>query len=135
MEANTVAHSAPLIVICGPTASGKTALAIKLARQYGGEIICADSRTIYKGMDIGTAKPTASEQALVPHWGIDIVEPGDTYSVAQFKEYALAKIREIRGRGNIPFLVGGTGLYIDAVVLDYTFGPPADKMLHTSGGR
>lgn len=131
MEADTIANTSPLVVICGPTASGKTALAIKLARRYGGEIICADSRTIYKGMDIGTAKPTASEQAIVPHWGIDIVEPGDTYSVAQFKEYALTKMSEIRSRGNIPFLVGGTGLYVDAVVLDYTFGPLVDKRVRT----
>lgn len=117
----------PLIVIVGPTASGKTALAIDIARQFGGEIICADSRTVYKGMDIGTAKPTKAEQSQVRHWGLDLVEPNQKFSVADFKEYALRKIEEIRARGNIPFLVGGSGLYVDAVIFDYQFGPKADE--------
>jgi tRNA dimethylallyltransferase len=118
---------APLVVIVGPTASGKTDAAIALAEQFSGEIICADSRTIYKYMDIGTAKPTAAQQARVPHWGLDLIEPGERYTVADFKTYANQKITEIRERGNIPFLVGGTGLYIDAVVLDYQFGPDVDQ--------
>lgn len=118
----------PLVVITGPTASGKTGLAIDLARQYGGEIICADSRTIYKGLDIGTAKPTAAERALVPHWGLDVAEPTRVYSAADFKVYAEQKIAEIRERGHVPFLVGGTGLYIDAVLFDYQFGPAADPV-------
>ena len=117
-----VAGELPLVVICGPTASGKTGLAIELAQQCGGEIICADSRTVYKGMDIGTAKPTAQEQALVPHWGLDLVEPGERFTAADFKQYATQKIAEIRARGNVPFLVGGTGLYVDSIVLDYQFG-------------
>jgi tRNA dimethylallyltransferase len=112
----------PLIVIVGPTASGKTSLAVEIAKQVGGEIICADSRTVYKGMDIGTAKPTPSEQAQVPHWGLDLAEPGERFTAADFKDYANKKILEIRQRGNIPFLVGGTGLYVDAVVFDYNFG-------------
>lgn len=116
----------PLVVIVGPTASGKTGLAIELAQQYGGEIICADSRTVYKGMDIGTAKPTIAERAAVPHWGLDLVTPNESYSVAAFKEYALEKIAEIRGRGHVPFLVGGTGLYVDAIVFDYNFGSVVD---------
>lgn len=116
----------PLIVIVGPTASGKTALAIELAEQYGGEIICADSRTIYRSMDIGTAKPTPEERARVPHWGLDLVEPGERFTAADFKAYALEKIADIRARGRVPFLVGGTGLYVDAVILDYEFGPQAD---------
>lgn len=116
----------PLVVIVGPTASGKTGLAIDLAEQFGGEIISADSRAIYKGMDIGTAKPSAEEQARVPHWGLDIVEPGESFSAADFKAYTLQKIDEIRARGHVPFLVGGTGLYVDAVVFDYQFGPVAD---------
>lgn len=116
----------PLVVIAGPTASGKTSLAIELAKQFSGEIICADSRTIYKGMDIGTAKPTKEEQARVPHWGLDLVEPNERFTVADFKQYADIKIEEVRSRGHIPFLVGGTGLYIDAVIFDYQFGPPAD---------
>lgn len=120
-------HQLPLIVIAGPTASGKTDLAIQLAKEYRGEIICADSRTIYKGMDIGTAKPTKKEREAVPHWGLDLVEPGEYFSAADFKRYADKKIVEIRARGNIPFLVGGTGLYVDSVVFDYIFGPRADE--------
>lgn len=119
----------PLVVIVGPTASGKTSLAIELAEEYGGEIICADSRTIYKGMDIGTAKPTEEEQARIPHWGLDLATPGERFSVADFKRYATQKIAEIRGRGHIPFLVGGTGLYIDGIIFDFQFGTQADEVL------
>ncbi len=111
----------PLIAIYGPTASGKTSLSIRIAKEFGGEIICADSRTIYKGMDIGTAKPTVAERSMVPHWGLDIVEPGQPYSAAEFKQYAYAKIDEIRARGHVPIIVGGTGLYMDAVVFDFEF--------------
>lgn len=118
---------APLVVIVGPTASGKTALAVELAEQFGGEIICADSRTVYKYMDIGTAKPTAEERKRVPHHGVDLVEPGERFSAADFKAYAQQAIGEIRNRGNVPFLVGGTGLYVDAVVYDYEFGSLADS--------
>lgn len=121
--------SLPLIIIAGPTASGKTALAIELAKMYNGEIICADSRSIYKGLDIGTAKPTVEEQQIVPHWGLDLVEPGEYFSAADFKKYAEQKISEIRARGHVPFLVGGTGLYIDAVMFDYQFGEKANKKL------
>ena len=112
----------PLVVIVGPTASGKTSLAIELAEICSGEIICADSRTVYEGLDVGTAKPTRQERSRVPHWGLDIVNPGDYFSAADFKKYAEDKIGEIRARGNIPFLVGGTGLYVDSVVFDYKFG-------------
>ncbi|HJP81171.1 MAG TPA: tRNA (adenosine(37)-N6)-dimethylallyltransferase MiaA [Candidatus Saccharimonadales bacterium] len=115
-------ESKPLVVIVGPTASGKTSLSIEIAKRYDGEIICADSRTIYKGMDIGTAKPSKAEQDGVPHWGLDLVLPGEKFSVFDFKLYAENKIKEIRDRGKIPFLVGGTGLYTDAVVFDYQFG-------------
>lgn len=119
----------PLIVIGGPTASGKTALAIELAEEFGGEIICADSRTVYKRMDIGTAKPTREERERVPHWGLDLVEPYERFTAADFKRYAEQKISEIRARGNVPFLVGGTGLYIDSVVFDYQFGAQPDEIL------
>lgn len=121
--------AAPLVVIVGPTASGKTALAIELAARFGGEIICADSRTIYRGMDIGTAKPTARERQLVPHWGLDIVEPGGHFTAADFKRYANERIDNIRMRGKIPFLVGGTGLYVDGVIFDYQFGPKSEPTL------
>lgn len=119
----------PLVTIVGPTASGKTALAITLAERYGGEIICADSRTVYRDMDIGTAKPTKEEQAHVPHWGVDLVTPGERFSAADFKRYAVDKIAEIRARGHVPFLVGGTGLYIDGVLFDYEFGANHDQAL------
>ena len=117
----------PLIVIVGPTASGKTSLAIQLAKKYRGEIICADSRTVYRGMNIGTAKPSLEEQQEVSHWGLDLVDPGDFFSASQFKGYARQKIKEIRSRGNIPFLVGGTGLYIDSVIFDFQFGGKSSK--------
>ena len=117
----------PLIVIIGPTASGKTSLAIQLAKKYRGEIVCADSRTVYRGMNIGTAKPSLGEQQGVSHWGLDLVDPGDSFSVSQFKDYARQKIKEIRSRGNIPFLVGGTGLYIDSVIFDFQFGAKYSK--------
>ncbi len=118
---------APLIVITGPTASGKTGLALDLAERYGGEIICADSRTIYKGMDIGTAKPTAEEQARVPHHLLDVIEPGEAFTVKDFQMRANDAIKAIRSRGKIPFLVGGTGLYIDAVVLEYEWPEQASE--------
>lgn len=116
------AITSPLVVIVGPTASGKTGLAIELAKEFGGEIISADSRAIYRYMNIGTAKPSLEEQEGVPHWGIDLVNPGDTFTAADFKAYAEKKIDEIRARGKVPFLVGGTGLYIDGVLLNYSFG-------------
>lgn len=119
----------PLIVIVGPTASGKTSLAIELAEKFVGEVICADSRTVYRHMDIGTAKPTPEEQERVPHWGIDLVEPGERFTAADFKVYARKKIYEIRSRGHIPFLVGGTGLYVDSVIFDFQFGKDRDEVL------
>jgi len=119
----------PLVVIVGPTASGKTSLAIDIAKRFNGEIICADSRSIYRGADIATVKPTADERGMVPHWGLDLVEPGEYFSAADFKEYANKKVDEIRSRGHVPFLVGGTGLYIDSIVFDYKFGPSSDNKL------
>lgn len=109
----------PLIVILGPTASGKTAYAIRLARLIGGEVICADSRTVYRGMDIGTAKPTEPDRAGVLHWGLDLIEPDQRYSLYDFQRYAMAKIAEIRQRQHVPLLVGGSGLYINSVIYDY----------------
>ncbi len=108
-----------LIVIVGPTASGKSALAMKLAKRYSGEIIAADSRTIYKDMDIGTAKPTRRDRAEVPHFGLDLVKPGQRFTAYDFKRYAELKIAEIEKRGGLPLLVGGTGLYIDSVLFDF----------------
>lgn len=125
------------IVILGPTASGKTGVSIEIAREIerraqesstgefcglrGAEIISADSRAIYEEMDIGTAKPTLEEQGLARHWGIDLVKPGERFTVADWKKYAEEKIADIRSRGKLPIIAGGTGLYIDALVYDYQF--------------
>ncbi len=117
-------NDAPLVVIAGETASGKTALAVKLAKQFNGEIICADSRTVYKGMDVGTAKPTPAEQSGVPHHLLDVAFPDQPFTVSDFKRLAVAAIKDIHSRGRVPFLVGGTGLYIDAVVFDFDFSNP-----------
>ncbi len=122
----------PLIVIVGPTASGKSGLAMEVAQQVGGEIICADSRTIYKGMDIGTAKPTARYRRDVPHHLLDVVTPDETFNVSDFKEQATAAIKDISARGKVPIMVGGSGLYIDAVIFDYEFTAPPDEALRAS---
>lgn len=115
-----------VLAIVGPTASGKTSLAIEIARQYNGEIICADSRTVYRGMDIGTAKPSIQEQAGITHWGLDLVEPGEAFSAADFQKYAKAAIIDIQSRGKLPLVVGGTGLYVDSLLYDFTFSPRPD---------
>lgn len=118
------------IVILGPTASGKTGVSIKIAKEIerrglggfgGAEIISADSRAIYQGMGLGTAAPTLEEQAGILHYGIGMVEPGERFTVADWKVFAEGKISEIRARGNLPMIVGGTGLYIDSLVYDYQF--------------
>lgn len=112
---------APLIAIVGETASGKSALALELAKRFNGEIICADSRTVYKNMDIGTAKPSATEQKQVKHYLLDMVEPGERFTVADFKEQANAAIHDISNRGKLPIMVGGSGLYINSILFDYQF--------------
>ncbi|MCE7988844.1 MAG: tRNA (adenosine(37)-N6)-dimethylallyltransferase MiaA [Caldilinea sp. CFX5] len=106
----------PVIVLLGPTAVGKTELSLGLCEHFRGEVVGADSRQIYRGMDIGTAKPTAAELARVPHHLIDICDPDDPFSLANYQERAYATIDAIHARGNVPFLVGGTALYIRAVV-------------------
>lgn len=124
-----------VIVILGPTASGKTGVSIKIAQeldrlhqespvQYpfkGAEIISADSRAIYRGMELGTAAPTLEEQAGIPHYGVGIVAPDERFTVADWKAFAEDKIAEIRAKGKLPMVVGGTGLYIDALIYDYSF--------------
>lgn len=114
-------HLAPLIVIVGETCSGKSKLAIEIAQKFSGQIICADSRTIYSGMDIGTAKPTKEDQAKVLHSMLDIIKPDDKYSAAEFKEDATELIEETWWRDKLPIMVGGTGLYIDSVIFNYQF--------------
>lgn len=118
-----MSQTAPLVVIVGPTASGKTALGIELARQFNGEIICADSRTVYKHMDIGTAKPTAVERRTAPHHVLDVVEPDQAFTVVDFKRLAEQSLAEVTERGHVPIMVGGSGLYVDAVLFNYSFLP------------
>jgi len=113
----------PLLVIVGPTAVGKTSLSLYLAGRLEGEVVSADSRLFYRGMDIGTAKPTPEERARVPHHLIDIAAPDETVGLAQFKRMAEEAIEAIHARGRLPMLVGGTGQYVRAVVEGWT--PPA----------
>ena len=110
-----------VIVIGGPTATGKTALSIELAKRIQGEIVSADSMLIYRGMDIGTAKPTEEEKEGIPHYMIDIVNPDERFSVADYKKGAIRAIKEILAKGKTPIVVGGTGLYIDTLIygIDY----------------
>jgi tRNA dimethylallyltransferase len=114
-EATRLAHI-PLVVILGPTASGKTDLSIRLAQEFKGEIISADSRLFYRGMDIGTAKPSLAERAGVPHHLIDVADPDEIWSLAVFQQKANQTIHEVNERGHLAFLVGGTGQFIRAVV-------------------
>jgi tRNA dimethylallyltransferase len=111
----------PLIVIAGPTASGKSAAALELAQKINGEIICADSRTIYQYASIGTAKPAKKEQALIKHYGLDLVELSESFTAHDFKNYAKKTINEIKQKNKLPILVGGSGLYIDGLVYDFSF--------------
>lgn len=128
MNKGLTVKASPLLVIVGETASGKSALALSAAEALHGEIICADARTIYEGMDIGTAKATTLERAGVPHHLIDAVRPDQYFSAAQFKQLADEVIEDVAARGKLPILVGGTGLYVDAVVYDFEFRPAADPV-------
>ena len=110
-----------LVVITGPTASGKTALGAALAQRLGGEVVSADSMQIYRGMDIGTAKPTPEEMQGVPHHMIDIADPTENYSVSRYAAEAAACVDDILARGKLPVVVGGTGLYIDSLIAGRTF--------------
>ena len=105
-----------IVVVAGPTASGKTALGIALAKDFNGEIVSADSMQVYRGMDIGTAKASLAEREGIPHYMLDVAEPWEDYSVARYVEQAEACCRDILRRGKLPILVGGTGLYIDSLV-------------------
>lgn len=115
------AQPGPLIVIVGETASGKSALALQVAKAFDGELICADSWTVYKGFDVGTAKPTAQDKQAVPHHLLDIADPKEGFSAVIFKQKANEAIADIHARHKLPVMVGGTGLYIDAVLFDYGF--------------
>ena len=119
----------PLVVIVGETASGKSALAMELANKFNGELICADSWTVYRGFDIGTAKPTKEEQEQIPHHMLDVADPAVGFSAPRFKQLAQDAISDISERHKLPIMVGGTGLYIDSVLYDYSFLPKSDPQL------
>lgn len=120
-----MSHTLPVICICGPTASGKSAVGFALAERLQGEVISADAMAVYRGMDIGTAKPTAAEAGSTPVHLIDVVEPDEPFTVAEFQQRALQCVREIRRRGRQPIIVGGTGLYVRALLDGYVI-PPTD---------
>ena len=112
-----------ILVICGPTASGKTALAVELALRHHGEVVSADSMQIYRRMDIGTAKPTREEMRGVPHHMLDVADPEEDFSVARYVDMAAKCVDDILSRGKLPILAGGTGLYIDSLLSGRTFAP------------
>ena len=112
-----------IICIAGPTASGKTALAVELAKKTNGEVISCDSMQIYKGMDIGTAKPTPEEMDGIPHYMLDVAEPGEDFSVSRYCEMADAILQHILSRGKTAIIAGGTGLYMDALIRGNSFAP------------
>ena len=116
----------PCVLLMGPTASGKSALALALAQRFGGEVVSADSAQVYRGMDIGTAKPDATTRAIVPHHLLDLIDPTEPYSAARFRDDALAAIAAIRGRGRIPIVAGGTMLYFKALREGLSTLPQAD---------
>ena len=120
----------PIIAIAGPTASGKSAVALALAKKVGGQIVSADSVQVYKRLDIGSAKPTAEEQKEVPHWLIDILDPWENYSAARFCDAAIDAINRIQAMGDVPILCGGTGFYLRSVLYDLDFGavPPNEAL-------
>lgn len=116
--------------MCGPTASGKTRLAVDLALGFGGEIVSADSMQVYRGMDIGTAKPSAAERRGVPHHLLDVVEPSDSFSLVEYLAPARAAVADIAARGRLPVLAGGTGLYIQSLVDNIQFEDIAADPVH-----
>ena len=113
---NQSTNKPSIVIVVGPTCSGKTELAVRLAERFNGEIINADSMQVYRGMEIGTAKPSPDQRRRVPHHLVDIVEPDADFSASDFREEAARAIRDIRDRGRKPFIVGGTGLYIKALL-------------------
>ena len=121
----------PVVAVGGPTASGKTAFSVQLAKRLGGEVVCADSMQIYKGLDVGTAKATKEEMEGVPHHLMDFLPPEETFSVADFVEAANREVQAITGRGRLPVLVGGTGLYIESFLNGVRFAEQkTDPALH-----
>lgn len=118
---------APLVVVVGQTASGKSALAMELAQKFNGELVCADAWTVRRSVDIGTSKPTKEDQMIVPHHLLDVVGPDEEFTAAVFKDLAVGAINDIVSRGKLPIMVGGTGLYVDSVLYDYKFLPAGNR--------
>ena len=118
-----------IAVIAGPTASGKTALAVAIARRVGGEIVNADSQQVYRGLDVGTAKPTAEERAAAPHHLVDVVEPGEGMDAARFAALADRAVADVAARGKVPIVAGGTGLYLRALLHGVVVAPGRDDAL------
>jgi tRNA dimethylallyltransferase len=121
--------AAPLVAIVGPTASGKSALALRLARQRSGEIVSCDSLQVYRGLDVGSAKATPAERAEVEHHLLDVADPGEVFSAADYARLARAALQGVRGRGRLPIVAGGTGLYLRALLEGLFEGPPRDEAL------
>src|SRR5438477_1376514 len=118
-----------LLVILGPTASGKSALSLALAEKFSGELISCDSVALYRGFDIGTAKPSSDERARVPHHLLDIADPSQPFTAGDYSKLARAAIAEIAGHGRLPIVVGGTGLYLQALLEGLFAGPPRSEEL------
>jgi len=125
-DSSLITRAKPLVVIAGPTAVGKSGIAILVAKALGTEVLTADSRQVYRGMDIGTDKPSLEERQGVPHRLIDLVEPGQPFNTGEFRRHAVAEIARLHCEGRVPLLVGGTGLYVRTVVRGLWEGPPAD---------
>lgn len=122
----------PVVLVVGPTAAGKSAVALALAERFGGEIVSADSAQVYRGMDIGTAKPDAATRSRVPHHLLDLIEPTDAYSAARFRSDALAAVASIRAQGRLPIIAGGTMLYVKALRDGLSALPPADRAVRAA---
>jgi tRNA dimethylallyltransferase len=129
MEPLAAVNNGPLVAVVGETASGKSALAMHLAQRYDGEIISADASTVFRGFDIGTAKPSEAERQAVRHHGLDVADPSEGFTVAQFQQLANQAIAEVTARGKLALLVGGSGLYVDSVLYNYSFAEVANPQL------
>jgi len=124
---NNTSKTPKMVVIVGETASGKSALAMEMAKKFNGELICADSSTIRSGLDIGSAKPSLEDQKQIKHHLLDVAKPDEMFSAAKFKQLTQKAIEDISSRGKLPIMVGGSGLYVDSVLFDYQFLPAGDQ--------